>query len=533
MPGRRKLSPSAPGAASPTPWTVVTPLDARPLGERSADAIAHHTPRHLASMFTAADLPGQFVLSRTDDAVPAGWTIHRLRGWTLGVHPFLPVSRMVTCDGLEAGWLLGFPISEHSQFIEGSAHLPFDRHSSPRAMEAWLSRLCGRFLAVWLAPMFERVYLDAGGLLSAVFAKEHDLVCSTTSLVPYTRGCEDDGQLLRRSRMPEGRAVLGFGLTSRYGVERIHANHYLDLNRWTTHRHWPTEPLDGVIDPAEAIDTVARMIRRHVTAATSNGKIQMALTAGYDSRSILACSREFLPDIELMTIAIPDNTGRLDVETATKMAAKHGLNHRILAHQPPTQHDLDSWLWRTGSCVSEPRGWRASRSYSQARPAAEVTGAGGEAARVAYWRDAGLGKIELTPHVLVDCINLPPSAGVLANAHVWMSSYPASTKVQMLDGFFIEQSMGVVAGSLAYGDAGYVRRRIYPYINREAIEAMLRLPEKYKIERRFPVDLIRHEWPGLLGTPFNRRSGVRHRVDRFRRRAWFWRRALAGKLQGR
>ena len=524
MPGRRKMSPSAQGSVIPlvTPSGLPAAPDDGPVAE-----VVGHTPKHLASIFTAADLPGQYVLSRTDDAVPPGWKVQRLRGWTLGAHPSLPIARMMTCDGLEAGWLLGYPINEHSEFIEGAAHLPFDRHSSPRAMEAWLSRLCGRFLAVWLAPMFERVYLDAGGLLSAVFAKEHDLVCSTTSLVPYSRGCEDDQHLLSCRRMPDGRAALGFGLTSRYGVDRLHANHYLDLNRWTTHRYWPTEPLDDVIDPAEAVDIVTRIIHRYLAAATRYGKIQMSLTAGHDSRAILACSREYVPRIEMMTIAIPDKTGRLDVELATRIAAKHGLAHRVLEHKAPTQHDLDSWLWRTGSCVSEPRGWRASRSFSQARPAAEVTGSGGEAARVAYWRDAGMGKIELTPRVLVDSLNLPFSTGVLANAHAWMSSYPANTIVQMLDGFYMEQSLGVVAGTLAYGDASFLRCRIHPFVNREAQEAMVRLPEKYKLERRFQLDLIRHNWPELLGTQFNRRAGVRHRIDRARRRFWFWRRGLA------
>jgi hypothetical protein len=153
------------------------------------------------------------------------------------------------------GWLLGFPIDEHAEFIEGVVRLPFDSRAAPAQFEGWLYRLCGRFLAVWLSPSCERVYLDAGGMLSAVFAREHDMVASTPSLVPYTRGCDDDLDLLRAVRMPVSKAVLAFGMTSRYGVERLHPNHYLDLNHWRPRRHWPFEPLDSCADRDEAVHT--------------------------------------------------------------------------------------------------------------------------------------------------------------------------------------------------------------------------------------------------------------------------------------
>jgi len=222
MPGRRKLSPSCSASATPAPWFVILPCSEAAESEQSPAPTVADTPGRLSTHFSPDDLPGQFVLSRSDEAVPPGWVTHRLRGWTLGAHPWLPVTRMYARDSTEAGWLLGFPINERSEIIEGAVHLPFDRHAVPHAMESWLSRLCGRFLAIWLTPTFERVYLDAAGLLGAVFAREHDLVASTTALVPYTRGCQDDIALLRRERTRDVRAVLGFGKTSRYGVERLH-----------------------------------------------------------------------------------------------------------------------------------------------------------------------------------------------------------------------------------------------------------------------------------------------------------------------
>ena len=486
------------------------------------------TPEQLSVGFSAADLPGQFVLTRSDEAVPSGWPVRCHQSWTLSAHPRLPVVTMRALDGTDVGWLLGHPINESAEFLRDIVALPFDRHASPDEMESWLSRLCGRFLAIWLTPIYERVYPDAGALLAAVFAPEHGLVASTTSLVPYSRGCVDDVELLLHSRGVGGRAVLGFGLTSRHGVHRLQPNHYLDLARWQMIRHWPVSPLDEPCDPVEAIQIVSKMIRRHVVAGMRRGNVVMALTAGMDSRSVLACSREFAEQIELMTLAIPDRSGRIDVDVATRIAARHGLSHRVVPQSPPSQDEIEGWRWRTGSCLSLPRAWRAANTHSPAGSRVEITGAGGEAARVAYWRDAGAGKHPLTPEVLVSCLRIPATKTVVEHARAWMESYPASTPIQILDGFDIENALGVTAGAVAYGDATDVQCRLHPLVNRAALDAMLRLSEAYKRERRFPLDLINCHWPELLQVPFNRRTGVRHVIDRARRRAWLMRHPLAG-----
>jgi hypothetical protein len=364
-----------------------------------------------------------------------------------------------------------------------------------------------------------------------VFAPGHDLVASTTSLVPYGRGCDDDHGLLRACRIPGGKSILAFGLTSRYGVERLHPNHYLDLHDWRPRRHWPSEPLDNRMDRDEAIHIVSRLIERQVAAAVRRGQPLMALTAGYDSRSILACSREYVDRIQTFTLEIPDYWGRLDVDVAGKMAARHGLRHQVVPYSPATRQELDVWLWRTGFSLSDPRGWQNSHVYGTFQSdSIEISGVAGETARVAYWRDAKYGRERLTPVLVADFLNLPPHAGIIASVRTWMSKYPATSTVQLLDGFYIEHGLGAWAGNLAYGDAHSVRCRVYPFISRQAVDAMLRLPDDYKVAGRFPADLIRHNWPELMRTPFNRRAGLRRQVDKLRRRAWLFRHGLAGAL---
>jgi hypothetical protein len=484
-------------------------------------------PSRLAQQFARAELVGQFVLSPSLDSIPAGWSSHTRRTWALGAHPALPVLAMRASDGAEVGWLVGFPIDAQGRWLSGEVALPVPAAASAADFEAFIYTMGGRFVAIWISPVMERVYLDSAGLLSAVYAPAHEMVASTPSLVPYSRGCDDDVELLRSTGMPSSTAVLGFGLTSRLGVERILPNHYLDLREWKTRRHWPHEPFDGKADPAESIDTVARVVERQIAAVAGEGQAYISLTAGYDSRTLLACARGHLDHLQFITLALPDRTGRIDVEVAQVIARAHGLHHRVIPYLEASPEELGSWLWRTGGSVSEPRGWRATRTYGQLDASLpEIIGTAGETARAAYWHDCGDGRHDLTPEIVLAALMLPKTPRLVERARLWMADVPATRPMHLIDAIYIEQRLGCWAGVLSYGDAGSVRCRFKPFVHREALTAMLRLSDAYKLTRRFQADVIATRWPELMKVPFNRRIGTRHYLDRARRRVWLIRRAL-------
>ena len=487
----------------------------------------------LAGRHSTAELLGQFVLSRSLDSIPEGWPTRTRRTWALGAHATLPVRTMRASDGVDVGWLLGFPVDARGYRVEADVTLPIPSTAAAAEFETFLYGHGGRYIAVWLAPHHERVYLDAGGTLSAVYSPAHAVVAATPALVPYTFGCADDTDLLRVTGMPSSKAVLAFGMTSRVGVERLLPNHYLDLLEWKARRHWPHQPLDDGADPAEAAEVVARVLERQIGAVTRDAPAYMSLTAGFDSRTMLACAREHLGRIRFITLALPDAMGRLDVDVARRIARRHGLAHDVLPNLEPDSAELDAWLWRTGLCVSEPRGWRAVRTYGQLDPSRpEIVGTAGEVARAVYWRDCGGGRRDLTADVVVESLMLPKTPGILERARAWMNGVPATRPMHLIDAIYIEQRLGCWAGVFAYGDAAQVHCRIKPFVHRDAFTAMLRLPDAYKLAGRFPREVIASRWPELARIPFNRRAGARHYADRLRRRAHLVRRALARRLPG-
>ncbi len=478
----------------------------------------------LSSVYDRSRLTGQFVLCRSEAFVPRGWPVRRLDTWLLAVHSNLPVAELVA-GGSVCGWVIGYPIKDTGSRIRRRIEFSA-RPDDSAAFEKELYRLGGRFLAVLVAPAAERVYLDSAGGISCVYAPDLELVCSTPSLVPYGLGCDDDEELIRTSGVPLNNAVLGFGLTPRLGVHRLLPNHFLDLARWTVRRHWPEAPIPGDCDPGRAIDVVSAVVEWQIRALTAEGPVYLPLTAGNDSRSILAAARAHQDWMEMITLSIPDRTGRLDVEIASRIAQVHGLNHRVIPYRDASTEQLEKWLWRTGFSVSEPRGWRATGMYAQlGRKLPELTGVGGEVARANYWKSMGSGK-PITPGVLLSALALPETPRLVERAEAWMRDAPADRPMNIVDLVMVEQRIGCWASILPYGDANDVTFRIYPLVHRDSMFAMLRLPDAYKISKRFPRDVVRHRWPELGRFPVNREPGLRHVKRVASRRVWLLRRAL-------
>lgn len=74
-------------------------------------------------------------------------------------------------------------------------------------------------------------------------------------------------------------------------VKHLIPNHYLDVGSSTVKRYWPNKILSG-ISMATAAQLCSEYLSGVLKAVAQRNKIMMAVTAGYDSRSLLAASRD-------------------------------------------------------------------------------------------------------------------------------------------------------------------------------------------------------------------------------------------------
>jgi hypothetical protein len=457
------------------------------------------------------ELIGQFVLCKSESHIPSDWSRRQLGRWLLANHAALPVVDVLANDSTQVGWLLGYPISAAGHLVRQSVTLAAsssdrDFHSK---FESSISDYGGRFAAVLLTASHARFYLDAGGTLAAVFCPVQEIVASTTALVPYTKGCEQREELVRAIGIPmrDSDAFYPFGLTPRRSVERLLPNHYLDLASWETVRFWPSQEIPTVQNVESSVAEIALILKRQVAAIAREYPIEMSLTAGRDTRVLLACAREHLDRIRFFTVSLPDSQARLDTKVARRLARRFDLDHAVLGFEEPNQKELTEWLSRTGNCVSG-RTWTMVRTLKQLdSERIYFTGQGGELFRFYYWRPGDNLAIPIPLTTLLERAQVPTIAEVTGRGEQWLESLPRKDPVAILDLFMIEQYLGCWNAPQQYGHVGS-RFRLLPIVHRRIIEIAWGLPFDYRLASMVTNDVIKSHWPELLQLPFNEPIGI-------------------------
>ncbi|MBG1241904.1 hypothetical protein [Nostoc sp. NZL] len=457
-------------------------------------------------------LIGQFILCQIENYIPKNWNTRRSGSWCLGFHPDLPVIEILASDSSSIGWLLGYPIDTNGLLLNKSLQISVSPKDSSAAsqLESSLYAFGGRFLAIFLTSDISRVYLDPFGSLSTVFCAQQQIVASSTALIPYSEDSKDNYELINTLDIPRKDNWYPFGLTPRHSVERLLPNHFLDLKNWQSTRHWPIDEITMIQDEdvERSVYEIVSIVKNNITALVRNYPLYMSLTAGRDSRMLLACAREHLKNLEFFTIRIPDKGGRLDCEVASKMAKSYGLNHRVIEFEEATETELNEWLYRTGNCVAG-RTWRNVRTLKQLDPQRGILIAiGSGVGRSQNWSGSDTESTFIDSNELLQRLKLPVTAYLKKQANQWLTNLAINNSFTILDFLHIEQKLGCWAGPQHYGHITSAFRA-YPFCHRKIIEIMLSLPPDYKRSQMLANDLIKNLYPELLMFPFNEPIGLK------------------------
>lgn len=123
------------------------------------------------------------------------------------------------------------------------------------------------------------------------------------------------------------------GTSSHYsGVARLLPNHYVDLETGRAHRFWPRSELRSCrVD--EALGRICAQLTGMMQAAAQRFELAIALSAGWDSRLLLAASRPVADQVRYYTVKRPDMDRRhMDVDIPVRLAKQLGLRHDVIEH---------------------------------------------------------------------------------------------------------------------------------------------------------------------------------------------------------
>lgn len=118
------------------------------------------------------------------------------------------------------------------------------------------------------------------------------------------------------------------------GVEHLLPNHLLDLTRGTVHRYWPDRDLP-LLPLNNAVEVVAGTVRGIMASAATRFDLSISITAGVDSRLVLAASRDIANRVTYVTVRqLSMRDDHPDIAVPAALLSRLGLRHEVIRVTP-------------------------------------------------------------------------------------------------------------------------------------------------------------------------------------------------------
>lgn len=438
------------------------------------------------------NLPGQFAISTDPSRLPPEWPQRSLAGLHLATAPDLPVLPTQTPYGAGCGFVLGWPVAPggmpESEIMLDGAEAMY-RHG-------------GKWALLYLTDREKTLYMDPAATLGAVFAPSEQVAGSTINLIPASPETRRNESLIAHLDVLASNRWYPFGLTPRHGCHRLLPNHRLDLETWTAGRHWTADGMEPNPDTDGAVELVAEGMKQTARGLASRFPLKGFLTAGRDTRMMLAVLREQVDRVRFYTLHAAHKGTDLDIYTARKIARRFRLDHAVIEWEQASEADIRAAFVRIGEARAGAglTGLQMRRRMDASRIG--LPGILGESARGYPWRQDDRDGDAISTAELIGRTKVPADHPDIQRAATeWRAGAPDTDRLRLLDLLYLENRTGCWAGPSSYMDGGLPS--IFLLNRRDIVDVMLRLPTEYKRAARFSRDLIAREWPELLEIPFN------------------------------
>jgi hypothetical protein len=458
----------------------------------------------------------QFILTQVDGPAPSNFIADDFGDWRLLTHPQLGRFRVCDRDGRRLGWLLGEAIDVANRaFIAGDVRLDLTLEGEGPAALSRIAEIvkewAGWYLLVLAHPRLDCLMTDSGARLPCFFDETTGTVASCPALI---MGIDAYERELRRDLLAavniDGKGWLPFGLTAIPHIRRVLPRHRLRLGDLTVERVWPARPIAVDTEHGHLVEAIARRMKAVIDIVIEPDGALLPLTAGHESRMLLALSRAHASRLRAFTLMNP--RAEVDHKVARQVAAIAGIPHQTLTRIRSSEDERQAWLMRTGHVVGDenPRHFNTLRSLDTRLPV--LSGVGGwRPLPASYWRGDTCTDRTISPCSLLRRLDMPQHPMLLEAAKCWLQSVDQFDLPGKLDLAYIELRLGCWGASPPFGPS-FIYRDYCPFVQTTVIELTLALPREFRRDKRLGYEIIAREWPELLRLPFNRLPGMGHYV---------------------
>jgi hypothetical protein len=274
-----------------------------------------------------------------------GWTRLELAdSLLLSAHPGLPV-QTVDRDGLRLT-LLGFmldwahPERDDQDILGDLLASSFDFDRCWRAT----AELGGRWALIHQVGGEARLFHDASGMRQVCYAPGATVWCaSQPGLLAEHAGLEPDPEALAFIEWHGERNAEYWWPGERQpfaGAYALLPNHALNMNDGRVTRYWPQRTAPR-LDASEARERVATRLKGLMRAAVNRFDVALGLSAGWDSRILLAASRTVRDRLSIYNGCGADMApSHRDVVIPRRLAERVGLSLDLIAESHEADPDF-------------------------------------------------------------------------------------------------------------------------------------------------------------------------------------------------
>ena len=372
--------------------------------------------------------------------------------------------------------------------------------------------LSGRWVVLFLCPEGWYSFTDPIGFRRLFYSSKGNCG-SDPNILRSAHGLEphDDPELQRHltsKRYQKLESPLLGSTTLFKDCKHLLPNHYLDLQTLKAQRFFPSaQPTPQSY--SKVLDDAAEILEGTIEALLERSEVAMPITAGWDSRVLLAASRRFQERIPyFVNVYSEGGETHPDAVVSTAMANHLGLQFRV-NHLAEVQ--IPEWFSELiANNVSRARILPKSKAiyHRFGKTLTNINGNGSEICRHLYRspNDFPVFSAATLSKIFTDKAGAKYATRVLGD---WLSSIEPQLGYNLTDLLLWEQRLGNW-GAHFPAEQDIAIEEVSPFNNRALILSMLSLPRAKRAGPKYPHyrDLIRAMWPELLEFPFNPLSGL-------------------------
>jgi hypothetical protein len=322
---------------------------------------------------------------------------------------------------------------------------------------------------------------------------------------------------LEKDNSPEIVAVLnnpGFKLNEKAwvgsstifkGVKHLMPNHFLDVRAKFVTRFWPYKPIEKM-DFHNVVDVCSDIMRGSLLAISKRGKLSLAVTAGWDSRVLLAASKDICNDVTyFVSVKGTENKNYHEVVVPQKIFKELDLPFYIQNCNQDIEPDFKKMM-ETNVVNSRTYLPKTKFIYKYFLDFEGMINVNGNVSEIARLCIRPIIPTQMTGESLIKLSYYNYGGNYFASQfNIWIDEikdYCQKYNLNIYDMLYWEQRMGNW-GAIYPSELDIAIDQFSPFNNRLLLTTMLSIPEKY---RKYPnyklyYKVIEKLWPETLKQP--------------------------------